>query len=46
MISSGSKDLYKYILEGIHDELLIVPEINNKKNQNNNSGLTIISQNF
>ena len=44
--SEGSKDLYKYILEGIHDELLIVPEINNKKNQNNNSGLTIISQNF
>lgn len=44
--SKGSKDLYKYILERIHDELLIVPEINNKKNQNNNSGLTIISQNF
>ena len=44
--SKGSKDLYKYILERIHDELLIVPEINNKKNRNNNSGLTIISQNF
>ena len=44
--SKGSKDLYKCILEGIHDELLIVPEINDKKNRNNNSGLTIISQNF
>ena len=44
--SKGSNDLYKYILEGIHNELVRVPEINNNGNHYVNSQLTIISQNF
>jgi len=44
--SKGSNDLYKYILEGIHNELVGVPKINNNGNHYDNSQLTIISQNF